>query len=219
MPQGDEMTAVDADEPAGAPALLQGRQGDADEVAALRGVESGVVALGLDVGDVVDGDEAGHPAEFDGYLVGVGFVDGDRRGRGRGRLAELGGPADRLGEAFPAYGFEDVVDGLEVEGLDGEALVRGDEDDQRGPGEAGEEAGEVEAVESGHLDVEEDDVDRLGPVGPGLQGAVDPAQCLGGVVRALGAADPWIRVQQVQQLLQGGFLVIDGEGAQHERGV
>ena len=135
------------------------------------------------------------------------------------RVAQFGGPADGLGEAFPADGLEDVVDGLEVEGLDGEALVGGDEHDERRPGEAGEEPGQVEAVEAGHVDVEEDDVDGLGPVGSGLQGPVDPAQRLGRVARALGAADPGIRVQQVQQFLQGGLFVVDGEGAQHEGGV
>ena len=40
------------------------------------GVQPGVVALGLDVRDVVDGDEAGDSAELDGYVVGVGFVHG-----------------------------------------------------------------------------------------------------------------------------------------------
>ena len=90
---------------------------------------------------------------------------------GRGRRAQLGGPADGLGEPFPAYGLEDVVDGLEVEGLDGEALVGGDEHDERRLGEPGEQPGEVESVEAGHVDVEEDDVDRLGSVGSGLQGA------------------------------------------------
>ena len=36
---------------------------------------------------------------------------------------------------------------------------------------------------------------------------------------ALGAADPGIGVQQIQQFLQGGLFVVDGERAQHERGV
>src|SRR5690606_41637735 len=103
--------------------------------------------------------------------------------------------------------------------LDGEGLVGGDEHDQRRPGEPAEQPGEVQAVESGHLDVEEDDVDRLGPVGARLQGAVDAAQRLGGVPGALGAADARVRVQQVQQFLQRGAFVVDGEGTQHEGGV
>ena len=58
-----------------------------------------------------------------------------------------------------------------------------------------------------------------GPSGPGLQGAVDAAQRLGGVAGALRAADPGVGAQQVEQFLQRGAFVVDGEGAQHEGGV
>ncbi len=136
-----------------------------------------------------------------------------------GGTAQLGGAADGLGEAFLADGLEDVVDGLEVEGLDGEVLVGGDEHDERRPGEPGEQPGHVEAVETGHLDVEEDDVDRLGAAGTRLQGAVDAAQRLGRVAGALRAADAGVGVQQVEQFLQRGAFVVDSEGAQHELGV
>src|SRR5689334_1541751 len=155
-------------------------------MAALGGVQTCVVAVCFDVGDVLDGHEAGDAAEFDGYVVRVGLVDGYPRCG----VLELGGPPDGFGQPLPPYRLEDVVDGLEVEGLDGEALVGGDEHDERRCGEAGEQPGEVESVESGHVDVEEDDVDGFGPAGSGFQGPVDPAQRLGRVARALGAGDP-----------------------------
>src|SRR4051794_18933329 len=121
-------------------------------MAALRGVQACVVALRLDVRDVLDRYETGDAAEFDGYVVRVGLVHG-YQGRG---VPQLGGPAHGLCEPLPADGFEYVVDGLEVEGLDGEALVGGDEDDERRLGEAGEQPRQVESVEAGHVDVEED---------------------------------------------------------------
>ncbi|CAM5254004.1 hypothetical protein SGLAM104S_02885 [Streptomyces glaucescens] len=155
------------------------------------------------------------PRPLHGHVVGVRFVHGDAGGG----AAQVGGASYGFGEAFLADGFEDVVDRLEVEGLDGEVLVGGDEDDQRGAGEAGEQPGQVESVEAGHLDVEEDHVDRLGTVGAGLQGAVDPPQRLGRVAGALGAADAGVGVQEVEEFLQGGAFVVDGQGAQHEPGV
>ena len=66
---------------------------DPDQVAAVGGVQPGVVALGLDVADLARLDEPGHPAELDG--------DRSRRsaavgcGGGVGRAAT---PADRLGQ-------------------------------------------------------------------------------------------------------------------------
>ena len=88
-----------------------------------------------------------------------------------------------------------------------------------GFGEPGQQPGEVEAVEAGHVDVEEDDVNGFGPAGTGLQGPVDPAQRLGRVARALRAADAGIGVQEIEEFLQGGLFVVDGEGAQHDSGV
>lgn len=69
------------------------------------------------------------------------------------------------------------------------------------------------------MDVQEDDVDGGGVVRTGLDGAADAAQRLGGPGGALGAADPGIGAQEVQQFLQGGFFVVDGEYAEHEAGV
>lgn len=160
------------------------------------------------------GTKADDAAEFDGDLVARAVVDGG------GPVPHLlGDPADGLGEAFAADRFEDVVDGLEVERLEGEALVRGDEDDERRCGEPGEELGDVEPGETGHVDVEEDDVDRGRVVGSRVHRAADAAQRLGRPGRALRAADPGVGAQEVEQFLQGGWFVVDGEYAQHEAGV
>lgn len=59
-------------------------------MAALGGVQTCVVAVCFDVGDVLDGHEAGDAAEFDGYVVRVGLVDGYPRCG----VLELGGPPD-----------------------------------------------------------------------------------------------------------------------------
>ncbi|KPC88469.1 hypothetical protein ADL35_05495, partial [Streptomyces sp. NRRL WC-3753] len=98
-----------------------------------------------------------------GLLLTAGS-SADRYGRKKMLLVGLGlfGDApDGFGEAFAADGLEDVVDGLEVEGVDGEALVGGDEDDERRARESGQQAGHVESGEPGHLDVEEEHVDGL----------------------------------------------------------
>lgn len=97
--------------------------------------------------------------------------------------------------------------------------MRGDEHDQRRPGEPGEQPGEVQSVQTGHLDVEEDDVDGVGTAGARLQGPVDAAQRLGRVARSLRRADAGVGVQQVHEFLECGPFVVDSQGAQHERGV
>lgn len=212
--QRHEMAAVDAYEPPGAPALLQGGQRYPDEVTAGGGVQPGVVPLCLGVRDVVDGHEADDPAQFHRDLVGGRVVDG------RGALTDLLGDApDGLGEALAPHGLEHVVDGLEVERVDGEAFVGGDEDDERRRGEPCQELGDVEPGQPRHVDVQEHHVDRGRVVGPGVDCGPDAAQRLGGSRGALCAPDAGIGAQEVEELLQGGFFVVDGEYAQHEAGV
>lgn len=147
-------------------------------------------------------------------LCGRGVVDGG------GAFADLfGDAAYGFGQALAADRLEDVVDRLEVEGVHGEALVRGDEDDQRRCGETGQELGHVESGQARHVDVEEHDVDRRGIVRSGVDGSADAAQRLGRAGGALGAADAGVGAQEVEELFQGGFFVVDGEYAQHEAGV
>ena len=58
----------------------------------------------------------------------------------------------------------------------------------------------------------------VGSSGPRSSAGSDPAQRLGGAGRALGAADPRVGAEQVQQLFEGGLFVVDGQGAQHDAG-
>lgn len=209
--QGDEMAAVDPYEPAGPPALLQCAERDPHQVASGVGVQPGVVALRLGVGDVLDGHEADHTAPFDRYLVGG--LGGQRRPLPH----QFRDPADGLGEPLLADGFEDVVDGLQVEGLDGEVLVGGDEDDQWGLGEAYQQPGDIESGQPGHMDVEEDHIDGGGVGRARVERGPDPAQRVRGTGRPLGSADPRIGPEQVEQLFEGGFLVVHGQYTQHVR--
>ena len=77
------------------------------------------------------------------------MIQGGLRGRGAGtveRLAETGA-ADRL---------EQVVDGVQLESVDGVLVVGGAEDDVRT--RLGKAGGDVDAGAAGHLDVEEEQV-------------------------------------------------------------
>jgi hypothetical protein len=51
--------------------------------------------------------------------------------------------------------FEEVIDGVDLEGLDGMAVEGGDEHDTGRLGKVPQQAREVEAVETGKVDVEE----------------------------------------------------------------
>lgn len=88
-----------------------------------------------------------------------------------------------------------------------------------GAAKPAQQLGDVESGEARHVDVEEDDVDGGRVVRAGLDGAADASQRLGGTGGSLGAADPGIGAQEVQEFLQGGFFVVDGEYAEHEAGV
>lgn len=69
------------------------------------------------------------------------------------------------------------------------------------------------------MDVQEDDVDGRGVLGPGIDGTADAAQRLGRTRGTLGAPDARVGAQEVEEFLQGGCFVVDGEYAQHEAGV
>ena len=159
---------------------------------ALRGVQSGVVALGLDVGDLGSVDEPGDASA----------LDGDLHITRRCGAAGLDHPAYGLGEALLAHRLEDVVDRAQLEGRDGVLLMGGHEDDRRRRPEAREHLRQVEPGQAGHLDVEEDRVDLLGLQHP---------QRLGRGVGAADLADAGVAAEQEGQLVEGGSLVVDDE--------
>ena len=68
-------------------------------------------------------------------------------------------PAHRFVEAVLADGFEQVVDGADVERGDGLVVVRGHEHDGGPVREVGKHAGQLDPGQAGHVDVEEDRVD------------------------------------------------------------
>jgi len=126
-------------------------------------------------------------------------------------------PGARLGEPFPADGFEDVVDGLEIEGLDGEALVAVTKDDERRLGEPGEELGDVETGQP-HVDVEER---RRPPRGRGGRRRAGPMRRRASVALVAPSA---LRIrgsgaEQVQELFESRFFVVHSQYTQHEAGV
>lgn len=61
-------------------------------------------------------------------------------------------------DAFFIVGFQDVVEGFEIEGLDGELAVACGEDDFDGIVSSLDFLGAFEAVHEGHFDVKEEDV-------------------------------------------------------------
>ena len=91
-----------------------------------------------------------------GQLAHQDFQALDRRGL---RFDHFFGALDGFGDARFVEGLEDVVDGVNVEGLDGVIVEGGGKNDLRQALFAFEKLFDhAEAVEAGHLDVEEDQV-------------------------------------------------------------
>ena len=122
------------------------------------GVQPGVVALRLDVADVGAGTNRVTPPSSTGMLSSSAR---DRRSPRRSH-----DPADRLGQPVVPHRLEHVVDGVELERVDGVVVVRGDEDDRRRCAEPGQHPGQLEPGQAGHPDVEEDRVDAAAPAAP-----------------------------------------------------
>src|SRR5213078_1815084 len=112
-------------------------------------MNAAVVAVGIDPVDGVVVEQRLRTARAD---------DRDLLDRGSLTLARLRQALDHAGQPLGLDRLDEVVEGLDGEGVDGVAIVSGDEDD-RGPLAAVEH--EPRHVEAGHprqLDVEENDV-------------------------------------------------------------
>ena len=124
MRERDEGAAVDAHESVLAPLLLEGGQRDSHQVAAVLGVQSGVVPLGLRIADLAAADEPCDAPQLD--------RDGLVRSVCLGPAGFLAA-GENLADGFPkpvlAHWLHDVVGGVEGEGIHCVLVMRGDEDD------------------------------------------------------------------------------------------
>ena len=113
--------------------------------------------------------------------------------------------ADALAQSVLADGFEQVVDRVEFEGVDGMVLVCGHEDDFRRGLEFAEDSGDVESAESGHRDVEENDVDGAG---------FECAQSSGSGVGGQHSGNAFVQAKQIDEFVENGTFVVDDKHAQ-----
>src|SRR6187402_181590 len=127
----------------------QHRQGLAQEVALPLGMQGGVIAIGLDPRDIRRLHEAEACPDADTEAL---------RPMIRDRPAELPPRAfDRFGQTLVVDRFEQVIDGVEFEGSQGEAVVRGEQDRER-PFRGRNRRQCVESAQTRHLHVDECDV-------------------------------------------------------------
>jgi hypothetical protein len=199
-------------------------------VAALVGVQAGVVALGLHVTH----RRARHELRGAGQLDGDHLVLAARLGH---RLHDRAGaalqdPVDGRGQPLRAQRLEQVVLRPDLVGVDGAVVVGGHEHHRGRHGHRGEHPGQLHAVQARHPDVEEHHLD-VGPLGHAGAGghvqrpprgtgrgladalaAVEDAQRVGGVRRGEHRADARFLPEQVGEFLESGRLVVHGEDDQ-----
>ncbi|SLH98808.1 Uncharacterised protein [Mycobacteroides abscessus subsp. abscessus] len=153
-----------------------------------RGVQPGVVAVGLHPADRAAVHQRGDTAQFHrDHLVGI--LAG--RGRLRGGGTRLADPAHGLGQPRLPQRLEQIVHRAQVEGAHRAVVVRGHEHHRGRVGELREDARQLHAVQPRHVDVEEDRVDGVGAQQP---------QRAGGVGGGMDLADLGPGAQQVHQL-------------------
>ncbi len=160
----DDRRAVEPHEQFGVEPFLERVHRMMDQPAAPADVEAHVVALGRHPIDVArrDPDQAGQ-------VGGPEFLEPVRGRRGRARrslfaaLRNSRGPASSARfEPLRVDRLHQIIDRLDLERGDRELVEGGDEDDGRRRLLAGERARDVDAVEAGHGDVEQQQVGRQG---------------------------------------------------------
>jgi hypothetical protein len=204
-----EGLAVDAQKGLGGQGLFPALEGAQDhDLLPADEVELGVVFAAADGGDGGDGDEAEGGAGLHEDAV-VGVDAGGGRG-GRSSAGKVGGggaeAAERGGQAGGGDGFQEVIEGVDVEGADGVAVVGGDEDEV---GVGGDGIEGIEAGAAAELDVEEDEV--LAAAGEERAGLDEG----GGFARD---DDGRMGGEQAAQFEAGEGFVVDEDGAQVRRG-
>jgi hypothetical protein len=128
-----------------------------------------------------------------GVLLPIGLGDG----------AEASEFFEGAFELFRLDGLEQVVDGIGFEGAEGVLIVCRGEDDEGLGGEAREE---FEAVDAGHLDVDEEDVDSW-------FGGVEDGDGFGGVGGSAGDVDLRELGEEALEAFEGEGFVVDEVGA------
>ena len=120
----------------------------------------------------------------------------------------LADPVERVGEPVLFHRLHQIVDRLRLEGADGMVGISGDEDEQRRL-DLHQPLDHREAVEAGHLDVEEDEIGLVG---------LDRAYRLAAVRAGLDDLDVVMRLQAQLQALDGQRLVVDQDRADRHFG-
>ncbi len=197
--QRDQGAAMDPHESGFGPAVLQCRKRNPDQMAAGGRVQPRVVTLCLHEQDLRALHEPGDTSQLHGDGLVGRSIDGEAW------PACLHHPADRFGQAIGTHRFEYIVDGTKIESVHGMLFIGGDEDDVGPMAEASQDPGEVEAIQTGHRDVAEEDVNRL------------PLQCFQGFGAAacgLHLADPRILFEQPGKLAERWGLVVNDQRSQ-----
>src|SRR5439155_1378074 len=154
------------------------------------GVGAAVVAVRLDPVDGVVVEQRLRAARAD---------DRDLLSPGNLKLARLGQALDHPRQPLRLDRLDEVVEGLDSEGVDGVAIVRRDEDDSGTLPAVEDEPSDLEAGHPRQLDVEEDDV---------VADAPGERERLAGGRGLSDYLDLGVRGEQVAQLTSGRLLVV-----------
>src|SRR5690349_21713445 len=141
--------------------LLERLERILDEVFACLVLDGGVFLVGLEAQHFLDRDQLEAVAAAHADVRAAGFF-----ARGAGHLLQLRtretpGLAERGTQLLGADGFQQVRDGLGLEGLQGIFVERGDEDHRRWLGHRRKLACDFESVDAWHAHVQQHDVGRL----------------------------------------------------------
>jgi pimeloyl-ACP methyl ester carboxylesterase len=180
-----------------------------DQVLALTRAHRDVLLFGAQKKDVAHGHEHDAVALGDRKVFARGSR-GAREAFSR-RRAGAGGLLESRGKPRRAHRLEEIVERVELEGLDGMLVVRGDEDHGRRVLEIREMAREFEPVHARHADVEEQHL-RAARRQP-LEG-FDAVACLTHYRARQFGGDI---LQELAQPLARGRLVVGDEDADHAR--
>ncbi len=158
----DDVGAMDAQEAGRIERGLEAGDGLLLEMLFAFGNEREVIVLRLGVVEFGNGNDEDAGAIADGNTVEVlrwrtrtrGEFGGLQRQVRRISGETLLGAVERGLKALDGDGFEEIVHGVDFEGANGVVVVRGDEDDR---GSVADQFENFEAIELGHLNVEEDE--------------------------------------------------------------